>query len=153
MGRTMEAPALWGDRGFVSPETYDALVALLSRIEAVIDAETAMLRLHSHAGLPEFTRQKRQGLLELNRLMKAMANTVPSQDLIAKLAAFRAKLAANDGALQVELRAAQEVSATIVRTLREFESDGTYSRAHGRADFGRADGGLGGGFGGGYGWE
>ena len=143
MGRTGEATALWGDRSFVSPQTYDALVALLDRLDAVIAAETAALRAHDHAGLAEATRQKRQGLLELARLTKAMASTVPSQDILARLAAFRTRLAANEAALLVELRAAQDVGAIIVRALREAESDGTYSRSHGRA----------GAAGGGYGWE
>ncbi len=149
MARTGEAP-LWGDRSFVSPDTYDALVALIGRLDAVIATETAALGRHDHAGLAEATRQKRQGLLEMARLTKAMSNTVPSQDILARLAAFRARLAANEAALQVELRAAHDVGAVIVRALREAESDGTYSRAHGR----RSDPqGQGGGYGQGYGWE
>ena len=149
MGRTAEAAPLWGDRTFVSPETYDALVALVARLDAAVSAETAALRRHDHAGLPEATRQKRQGLLELARLTRAMSNTVPSQDILGKLAAFRARLASNEAALLVELRAAQDVGAVIVRALREAESDGTYSRAHGRSDLARDD--QGGRHG--YGWE
>ena len=146
MGRTAETAPLWGDRAFVSPETYDALVALIARLEAVILAETAALERHDHAGLADATRQKRQGLLELARLTRAMANTVPSQDILARLAAFRTRLAANEAALRVALRAAQDVGAIIVRALREAESDGTYSRAHGRSDFGQPGPQ-------GYGWE
>ena len=127
-------PAYLGDRGFIPPAVYDAFAAVLGRLETVVEAETALLRAHRHAGLPEHTRQKRQGLLEMNRLMRALENTIPSQDLIARLAAFRHKLAANDAALQVEMRAAQAVTATVVRVMREIESDGTYSRGAARYD-------------------
>ena len=135
MTRPHAASALFADRAFVSPETYDAFFLLLSRIEAVVDEETALLRAHRHDGLLEATRQKRQGLLELNRLMQGLNNTIPSQSIITRLAAFRKKLAANTAALQIELRAAQEVNATIVRVMREMESDGTYSRAFGRGAY------------------
>lgn len=133
MAPAAQPAPLWGDRTFVSPDTYDALVALIGRLDAVVAAETAALRAHDHAGLAEATFQKRQGLLELGRLTRAMANTVPSQDILARLAAFRARLAANEAALKVELAAAQDVGAIIVRALREADSDGTYSRAHGRS--------------------
>ena len=126
------SPAYLGDRSFIAPEVYDAFAAVLTRLEAAVEEETAMLRAHRHGRLPEHTRQKRQGLLEVNRLMRQLENTIPSQDLIARLAAFRAKLAANDAALQVEMRAAQAVTATVVRVMREIESDGTYSRAAAR---------------------
>ena len=135
MVRPQIPPPLFADRSFIPPDTYDAFVSLLGRIEGVVENETAMLRMHHHKGLAEFTRQKRQGLLELNRLMRALDNTIPSQDLIARLAAFRKKLAANDAALQTALRAAQEVNAIIVRVMRELESDGTYSRAQVRSGY------------------
>ena len=129
------APALFADRSFVSAETYDAFFTLLSRIEAVIDEETALLAVHRHDKLAELTRQKRHGLLELNRMMQGLSTTIPSQSIIARLAAFRTKLTANNAALQIELRAAEEVNDIIVRVMREQESDGTYSRAFARADY------------------
>ena len=135
MNRAQPISPLFAERSFVSPETYDAFFSLLARLEAVIEAETAMLRAHHHKGLSESTRQKRQGLLELNRLVRSMENTIPSQDIISRLADFRTKLTANDAALKIELRAAQEVNAVIVRVMRDMESDGTYSRAYGLADY------------------
>ena len=135
MTPTPAPPAYLGDRTFISPETCEAFFVLLDRLEAVVDDETAALRLHRHDALAERTRQKRQGLLEINRLARSLDNTIPSQALITRLAAFRRKLTANEVALQIELRAAQAVTETIVRVMREMESDGTYSRAYGRADF------------------
>lgn len=125
-------PALFGERRFVSAETHDAVMALLSRLEDLLDEETAMLQAHIHTGLAESTRQKRLALLELNHHVRALDNTVPSQTILTRLAAFRKRLDTNGAALKVELAAAQEVNAIIVRAIREAESDGTYSRAHGR---------------------
>ncbi len=135
MMRQQTVAPLFAERSFVSPETYDAFFSLMARLEVVIERETEMLRAHRHDGLTESTRQKRQGLLELNRMLRSMENTIPSQDIISRLADFRKRLASNDAALKIELRAAQEVNAIIVRVMRDMESDGTYSRAFGRADY------------------
>ena len=123
------------DRKFVSPETYDAFFAVIERLETTIDGETAALATNRSGGITDFTRQKRQGFLELDRISRSMEQTIPSQDVIARLARFRARLEANDAALRMHLRAVQEVTTLIVKVMRESESDGTYSQAYGRADY------------------
>ena len=123
------------DRAFITPETYDAFFAVIERLEATIIGETRALKAHRHGDLGDFTRQKRQGFLELNRLMKAMRNTIPSQDVIARLGSFRKTLDANDSVLSTHLRAVSDVTDIIVRVMRDAESDGTYSRAFARADY------------------
>ena len=123
------------DRKFVSPETYDAFFAVVERLEATIEGETKALADGGRADVVEFTRQKRQGFLELGRIMKAMERTIPSQDILARLAGFRRKLEDNDAALRVHLQAVRDVNALIVRVMREAESDGTYSRGYGRAAY------------------
>ena len=122
------------DRKFVTPETYDAFFAVVERLEATIEAETSALS-GGRADVAEFTRQKRQGFLELNRIMKAMERAIPSQDILARLAGVRRTLEANDAALRVHLQAVRDVNALIVRVLREAESDGTYSRGYGRSAY------------------
>ena len=130
----MTHDAAWfpDDRKFVSAETYDAFVAVVERLEGVIDAETRMLAAGGTADIAEATRQKRQGFLELSRLMKTMERTIPSQDILTRLASFRTKLEANDAKLRVHLQAVRAVNALIVDVMREAESDGTYSRGYGR---------------------
>ena len=123
------------DRGFISPETYDAFFAVVDRLETTIAGETKALAANRHDDLGEFTRQKRQGFLELNRIVNALNNTIPSQDVIARLAKFKRILEANDSALRTHLDAMAEVTDIIVRVMREAESDGTYSRAFGRTDY------------------
>ena len=126
------------DRKFVSPETYDAFFAVVDRLEAVIDAETRLLAAGGGIEIAEATRQKRQGFLELNRIMKAMERVIPSQDILARLAAFRGRLAANDAALRVHLQAVRAVNALIVKVMREADSDGTYTRGYGHTAYDEA---------------
>ncbi len=121
------------DRRFVSPETYDAFFAVMDRLDVVIAGETRALARHDHRGLAEAARQKRQGLLELERLMRSLKGTIPSADITMRLARFREAVGANQAALRIELDAAEAVAAIVTRAMRDLESDGTYSRAHGRA--------------------
>ena len=133
---TAAAPDIFlEDRTFITPETYDAFFAVIERLEVTIVGETRALKAHRHGDLGDFTRQKRQGFLELNRLTRAMQNTIPSQDVIARLASFRRTLDANDSVLSTHLRAVSEVTDIIVRVMRDAESDGTYSRAFARAEY------------------
>ena len=122
------------ERKFVSPETYDAFFAVIERLEATLDAETATLRDRGSRDLALFTRQKRQGFLELNRIMRSLEQTIPSQDILTRLGQFKTRLEANDSMLRIHLSAVQDVTAIIVRVMRDQESDGTYSLAYGRND-------------------
>ena len=131
-------PVFPADRAFVSPETYDAFFAVVERIEAVLAAEMAALGTRQHRELGELTRQKRQGFLELNRIMRQLANTIPSQDILARMARFQGSLQANAAMLETHMRAVKAVTDIIVQVMRECESDGTYSRSYGRADYGSA---------------
>ena len=121
------------DRRFVSPDTYDAFVAVMDRLDVVVANETRALARHDHRELAEAARQKRQGLLELERIMRSLKGTIPSTDIASRLARFREALATNQAALRVELDAAEAVAAIVTRAMRDLESDGTYSRALGRA--------------------
>lgn len=124
---------LFADRPFVSPETYDAFFAVMDRLDIVIADETRALARHDHRGLAEAARQKRQGLLELERLMRSLKGAIPSAEITTRLAKFREALDADKAALRIELDAAEAVAAIITRAMRDLESDGTYSRAQGRA--------------------
>jgi hypothetical protein len=71
--------------------------------------------------------RKSQGLLELTRLMPALAGTEISLGLRVALVGLRAKLEDNRRILRVQLKAVQEVSEIIARTIQAGQSDGTYS--------------------------
>ena len=108
---------------------YEAFFKIVDRLELLLVEETASVKRGATVDLGDFTRRKRQGFLELNRLTQAFKGTIPSQDIINRLASFRVTLDANETALNLHLQAAQEVTATVVRVMRDFESDGTYTRA------------------------
>ena len=131
---TASADYFPSDRKFISPETYDAFFAVVDRLEATLKAETATLTANGSRQIATFTRQKRQGFLELNRIIKSLDKTIPSQDILTRLARFKSHLQANDAMLRIHLKAVQDVTAIIVRVMREQESDGTYSMAYGRND-------------------
>lgn len=122
-------------RSFVSAETYDAFFSVIGRLEQTIEGEMAVLANGRHAELADISRQKRQGFLELNRIMRGMEQTIPSQDIIARLSEFRRKIAANSAALSTHLKAAQEVTGLIMRVMHDAESDGTYTSTLGHAGY------------------
>ena len=121
------------DRPFVPPETYDAFFAVMDRLDVAIAGETRALARHDHRDLVEVARQKRQGLLELERIMRALKGAIPSAGITARLVRFRDALGVNQAALRIELDAAEAVAGLITKAMRDLESDGTYSRSHGRA--------------------
>ena len=73
------------------------------------------------------TRQKRQGLLELSRLMRAMPAVRQKDEVQARLAALAAALEHNQAVLDVQLRAVRGVAEIVAQVLRDAESDGTYT--------------------------
>lgn len=104
-----------------------AFLATVERLKRVIDRETSMLRSQAPIDLDGYNQQKQQGLLELTRQIRALAGLVPDAEICNRLGELRAGLEKNSYALQTHLRAAQEVSAIVARTIQEAESDGTYS--------------------------
>lgn len=124
-----ERPISALQRPSVPEAAYEAFFRIIARLESLLDEETMQLKSSGRKDFSELTRRKRQGFLELDRLMRSFEGTIPSQDIISRLAAFRVKLDENGTALHLHLQAAQEVTKTIVRVMQEMESDGTYSRS------------------------
>jgi hypothetical protein len=116
-------------RPSVPEASYEAFFKVVARLDTVLDEEMACLRKAAPVDLSELTRRKRQGYYELDRLMRSFEGTIPSQDIIERLATFRVKLDDNGNALKLHLQAAQDITATIVKVMQDSESDGTYSRA------------------------
>ena len=117
-------------RPSVPEASYEAFFKVVGRLEHLLDDETTGLKSRSGVDFIDLTRRKRQGFLELDRLMRSFEGTIPSQDIISRLASFRVKLDENGTALRLHLQAAQDVTAIIVRVMQECESDGTYSRSY-----------------------
>jgi hypothetical protein len=107
----------------------DACLRAIERVEQVVDQETAALSQHQVKTLGDFNHRKSHGLLELTRAIRALGNAAAVPALQLRLLALQAKLRGNAEALQLHLKAVQEVSAVVTRAIREAESDGTYSEA------------------------
>ncbi len=105
----------------------DSFETVLTRLEVAMDAENEHLRRNVPASLGELSHRKRQGLLELGRIMRVLSATGPHPDLTERLARFRTKVETNRQVLDVHLHAVRGVADIIARTMKDAESDGTYS--------------------------
>lgn len=111
--------------------TADAVLtafhAMVDRLQSVVAAETEALDRRIPIDIGAITRQKRQGLLELSRLMRALPAVVQKEEARARLAALAATLDQNQEILDVQLRAVRGVADIVAQVMRDAESDGTYT--------------------------
>lgn len=107
----------------------------LARIETIIDTETAALRELKVVDLKEFNNRKSRGLLDLTRAIRALDGERPDAATTNRLKLLRAKLEANQAALTMHLTAAKEITTIVARTIRDSESDGTYSNSPNARDY------------------
>jgi hypothetical protein len=101
--------------------------ALLKLID-VVEEENAVLRAHGislHAG---FTDRKNQALRELMAVQKTIRLSSAQEACGALLRRLRGSLQENGQLLKLNIAAVGEISDIIIGSLREAESDGTYSR-------------------------
>ena len=105
----------------------DMLMLAIQRVQDAIDTENAKIASARVIDLQEFNLRKSQGLLELSRLMPLFAGVQIDAALREALTLLRAKLEDNRRILRVQLKAVQQVSEIIARTIQAGQSDGTYS--------------------------
>ena len=101
----------------------------IERVEQVVDQETLALQRRELSSLGDFNHRKSHGLLELTRAIRSLDGHEAERNLAQRLRALQARLNENSSALQMHLKAVQEVSTLIARAIRDRESDGTYSAA------------------------
>ena len=107
--------------------SVDALLLAIERLRSALEAENAQIASRKAVDFREFNLRKSQGLLELSRLMPIVAGAETGPLLRAALVGLKAKLEDNRRILRVQLKAVQEVSELIARTIQAGQSDGTYS--------------------------
>jgi hypothetical protein len=111
-----------------SASAQTAFYEAIGRMEGIVDQETALLRENRAVELTDFNHRKRQGLLELNRILRQFSDfdiQRVDRDCIRRLVG---KLEANRQILAHHLRAMDEISTLVSRAMQEAESDGTYGR-------------------------
>lgn len=105
-----------------------AALPVIERLIATLDAENRDLEQGRRVRYEAYSLSKNQGLLELNRLMPALAGAAaaagPLRDALGEL---HVKLEINRRSLAVQLRACEAVSAIITRAIQDGQSDGTYT--------------------------
>jgi len=103
--------------------------AAVNRLADILDEETAALRDHTPIDLKASNDRKSLGLIELNRVLHLMESMKPAPATQRILERLNAKLDANRHFLKLHMEAVREVAGIISQTIREADSDGTYSSA------------------------
>ncbi|CAN5119454.1 hypothetical protein BH10PSE7_BH10PSE7_31040 [soil metagenome] len=101
----------------------------IDRIEALVESETSALQTFKAIDLQDFNNRKNQLLLEMTRAVRALNGAPPDAPVTGRLKGLREKLAGNQAVLAMHLRAAREITNLVADTIRDSESDGTYSNS------------------------
>src|SRR5437867_924684 len=86
---------------------------------AIVDQETQALRMRAAIDLTEFNNRKNQGLLELNRALRALDPAATSQSIASRLADLRVRLDVNRALLKTHLEAVREVASVVADAIRD----------------------------------
>ena len=103
--------------------------AAVNRLSDLLEEETEALRQHAPIDLKASNDRKSLGLIELNRVLRLLDKTKPEPSTMRLLERLNGKLETNRRFLGLHLDAVREVAAIISQTIREADSDGTYSPA------------------------
>jgi hypothetical protein len=109
------------------PPAAAAALPIIERLIATLEAENRDLEQGGRVKYEVYSLSKNQGLLELNRLLPALAVAAAAGPLRDALAELYAKLEINRRALALQLKACEAVSAIITRAIQDGQSDGTYT--------------------------
>jgi hypothetical protein len=109
------------------PPGAAAALPIIERLIATVEAENRDLEQGRGVKYEVYSLNKNQGLLELNRLLPALAVAATAGPLRDALAELHAKLETNRRALAVQLKACEAVSEIITRAIQDGQSDGTYT--------------------------
>src|SRR5450631_3938110 len=86
--------------------SVEMLTLTIERLQRTLDSENSQIASRKAVNFHEFNLRKSQGLLELTRLMPALAGSEIDPDLRAALCGLRIKLEDNRRMLRVQLKAA-----------------------------------------------
>ncbi|MCG6859109.1 MAG: hypothetical protein LJE67_13710 [Salaquimonas sp.] len=115
----------------LAPGDRQAVEKVLDGLIAVLDQERAALGDMARTQFGDFTRQKLQLLVQLNRAVQSP--TLLPASIEEKLRRARRMLDDNAAVLKRRMDAIREVAALISKEIRDAESDGTYSVSGGVA--------------------
>ena len=110
-----------------TPPAVLAFLAVVDRVEAVLEAETRALALQTPIDLTEIGNRKRQCLLDMTRTIGAAVAAGAIPEIRERLGRFSVSLKRNQAALGTQLRAVREIADIVAQAIRDAEWDGTYS--------------------------
>jgi hypothetical protein len=131
-----ETPASARDQGNARPAARaphnQAIEASIQRavvrLVEIIDQETAALRSRQPIDHKDFNTRKAHSLLELDRALRQLDGQNPDDATLNMLSVLREKLELNQQVLSIHVQAVREIAGVIADTIREADSDGTYTR-------------------------
>ena len=109
-----------------------ALEQAVTRLESILDAETAALDGGRFSELLDLTARKNHSLLELTRLGRSLGAAPQQPELQGRLTVLRAAVERNHRALELHVKASIEIADLIAFSITDSESDGTYRARPGR---------------------
>lgn len=125
-------PSLLPDEGYGRPSPdstplFANALAVIRRIEGYLDEETEAFGNPEAFDLAASNNRKSQGLMELNRAIRALAGSECEKEIRVHLAVLREKLDANLRVIRMHLSAVREISAVLSEAIQSADSDGTYT--------------------------
>ena len=105
----------------------NSIERVIRRLEDTVNEETELLRTNAGVDLNEFNARKSQGLLELTRALRTFDVRSADDATVSRLQSLRSALNENSAVLNLHLQAVREIAMIVSDTIRESESDGTYS--------------------------
>ena len=103
------------------------LAAIIGRIEAAVEEETAAIRGNPNFDLKASNARKSRYLYELNRAMKGIGQVQFLDEHREGLTRLKQKLARNEATILAHLNAVNEVANLLKSAIQNAETDGTYS--------------------------
>lgn len=113
-----------------APATYaraGALLSLISRVEEVIEAETASIRTDPGFDIRASNTRKSRHLHELGRAFRNVDPAALNAEHRTALSRLRERLSVNEAAIQAHLGAVGEVATLLRQAAERAQADGTYS--------------------------
>lgn len=101
--------------------------AAAKRLVSVVDKETEALRSGAKIDLKGSNGLKSLGLFEFNRAIQLLEGSPPDESTIRVLKLLNEKLETNRKVLKLHMEAVNEIAGIISESIREADSDGTYS--------------------------
>ena len=110
-----------------SNATEQHLLNLITELLQVLELEQKTLKNETDIDLEEISDRKLQLLASLSRAKRDANGISPSTDLSHKVNELRKVLEENRRALEIHIRAVNDVANTITGVIKDHESDGTYT--------------------------